>query len=65
MQKQDCLVSWIDWNGVEERIQELACAEKWLHQDRFIDLLAEIGFPVQLRDCLVRCTNWDGVERRT
>ena len=51
VQKQDCLVSWIDWDGVEVGAQELACAEKSLHQDHFADLLAQIVSIVQKQDC--------------
>jgi len=43
-------VSQIDWDGVEAGAQELACAEKWLHQDHFADLLAQIGSIVQNQD---------------
>jgi hypothetical protein len=44
-------VRQIDQDGVKVGAQELACAEKWLHQDHFVDLLAQIGLTVQKQDC--------------
>ena len=55
-------MSWLDWDGVEGGAQVLACAEKWLHQDHFADLVAQIGSAVQLQDCEVSWIDWDGLE---
>ena len=37
---------------MEVEAQELACEEKWLHQDHFADLLAQIVLTVHLQECL-------------
>ena len=47
---------------MEVEAQGLAYAEKWLHQDHFADLLAEIGLTVHLQDCQGRLIEGDGME---
>ena len=47
---------------MEVRAQELACSEKWLHQDHFADLLVEIELIVKKKDCEVSWIDWHGVE---
>jgi len=44
--------------------KELACAEKWLHQDHSADLFAQIELTVHLQDCWVSWIEGDGVEGR-
>ena len=47
---------------MEAGAQELACAEKWPHQDHFADLLDQIVSTLHLQDCQVSGIDGDGAE---